>query len=127
MVKVNEAKNLYKVYVDNNDPFITEVTVFDNRIREVTIDDLHDIVDIIENYCREFYDKHDCQSVSKELQMKLKNEISNILSNYTVDNALNTNWEVDVVPIVSGFKINVYGHAKNFNWGVFESSFKVGE
>lgn len=88
----------------------------------VTLDELRDI---LENYCKEFYEKHGCQPVSKELQMKLKSEISNILSNYTVDNVLTTKWEVDVVPIDSGFKINVYGHNGNLNWGVSEISFKA--
>lgn len=124
MVKVNEVKNLYKVYVDNNDPFITEAVVFDNRVKEVTLDELRDIM---EDYCKEFYEKHGCQPVSKELQMKIKSEVSNILSNYTVDNVLTTKWEVDVVPVMNGFRINVYGHTGNLNWGVSEISFEVRE
>ena len=123
-----KTNNLYDISVNDmtGDPytFTSEGVEYIGGVKYVTIDELRDI---LENYGREFYDKNGCQPVSKELQMKIKSEVSNILSNYTVDNVLTTKWEVDVVPLMNGFRINVYGHIGNLNWGVSEVFFRVEE
>ena len=123
-----KTNNLYDISVidvtGGSHTFTSEGVEYVSGVKYVTIDELRDI---LENYGREFYYKNGCQPVSKELQMKIKSEVSNILSNYTVDNVLVTKWKVDVVPVMNGFKINVYGHTGNLNWGVSEISFEVGE
>ena len=114
MIKINETKNPYKIYIDNNGPFIAEAVAFDNRVKEIALEELRDI---IEDYGKEFYDKYGCQPVSQELQTKFKSEISNILNKYTVDSVLITVWEVDIIPVMNGFKIEITGYSGTLNWG----------
>lgn len=123
-VKTNNLYDISVIDMTGGSYTFTSEGVEYVSVKYVTLDELRDI---LENYGREFYDKNGCQPVFKDLQMKIKSEVSNILSNYTVDNVLFTKWKVDVVPVMNGFKINVYGHTGSLNREVSEISFEVGE
>ena len=70
----------------------------------------------MEDYLREAYDKYACEYVSEDLKAKIKKEVLDILKDYTIDDVITTNWDVNVAPTVGGFKVEVIADNKNLKW-----------